>query len=85
MIKHLHLMRPAIDHFLAIPVNKDLVSHHLSDVESGVFQDFEAVLAVSPLITFYTCYQLTNKPFLGSSYCPTSYVSGEDARACWEH
>lgn len=61
MIKRLRLMRPAIDHFLASPVNKDLVSHRLSDVEWGVLQDFEAILAVSPMITFYT--RFTNKPF----------------------
>ena len=39
----------AIDHFLALPVNKDLMRHRLSDLEWSVLQDFEAILVVSSL------------------------------------
>jgi hypothetical protein len=39
-------MRPAIDHFLALPINKDIAQNRLSDIEWSVLQDFEALLKV---------------------------------------
>jgi len=46
MINRLRIMRPAIDSFLASPVNKDLQTLRLTDVEWNTLQDIEAILAV---------------------------------------
>jgi hypothetical protein len=49
----LHLLTKcsqAINHFLALPLNKDLMCHRLSDIEWGVLQDFKAILAVCSLL-----------------------------------
>jgi hypothetical protein len=46
MINRLRILRPAIDSFLASPVNKDLQMLHLTDVEWNTLQDIKAILAV---------------------------------------
>jgi hypothetical protein len=46
MIERLRVMRPAIDHFLASPVNQEIASHRLSDVEWAALQDFEVILSI---------------------------------------
>jgi hypothetical protein len=46
MINRLRVLRPAINSFLASPVNKDLQTLRLTDVEWNTLQDIEAILAV---------------------------------------
>ena len=46
MINRLRILRPAIDSFLASPVNKDLQTLRLTDIEWNTLQDIEAILAV---------------------------------------
>ncbi|KIL57978.1 hypothetical protein M378DRAFT_188346 [Amanita muscaria Koide BX008] len=44
MIQRLRILRPAIDHFLAL--NADLTRHKLNDAQWGVLRDFEIILEV---------------------------------------
>jgi hypothetical protein len=46
MINRLRILRSAIDSFLSSPVNKDLQTLRLTDVEWNTLQDIEAILAV---------------------------------------
>ena len=46
MVHRLCIMRPALDAFLASPINKDLHDNRLSDIEWNTLQDVEAILAI---------------------------------------
>ncbi|KIM77965.1 hypothetical protein PILCRDRAFT_76089, partial [Piloderma croceum F 1598] len=46
MTKHLCYLCPAIDHFLALPVNKELALHKLTEQEWSVLADFEVILEI---------------------------------------
>ncbi|EDR06951.1 uncharacterized protein LACBIDRAFT_299364 [Laccaria bicolor S238N-H82] len=46
MINRFHKLCPAVEHFLSLPINRELAKLRLTDMEWTVLQDFEIVLGV---------------------------------------
>jgi hypothetical protein len=61
----------AIDHFLALPINKELALHRLTEQEWSVLADFEVILEVQA--SLYTQERALTKES-DSSPCTTGHV-----------
>ncbi|KIK07883.1 hypothetical protein K443DRAFT_35466, partial [Laccaria amethystina LaAM-08-1] len=46
MINRFRKLRPAVEYFLSLPVNRELAKLRLTDMEWAVLQDFEIVLGI---------------------------------------
>ncbi|KIM73907.1 hypothetical protein PILCRDRAFT_80649, partial [Piloderma croceum F 1598] len=65
MVRRLHEMHPAIEHFLAMPVNRDLAKHRMTDMEWSVLLDVQVVLEI-PHAVQQTMLSDTNLVLTGS-------------------
>ncbi|KIM83096.1 hypothetical protein PILCRDRAFT_69854, partial [Piloderma croceum F 1598] len=45
-LRPLQLLRDVVDHFLALPINRELADYRLTDMEWSVLEDFEVILEI---------------------------------------
>ncbi|KAI0263897.1 hypothetical protein BGY98DRAFT_905734, partial [Russula aff. rugulosa BPL654] len=59
MLHRLRIMRPAVDHFLALPNNKELAKYIISPHVWNTLRDVEAVLAIPHAVQQVMCGEST--------------------------